>query len=82
MLNDMGMKCLLQNFLKMALVLIPQHNVHQIHIIQVLLMINLMVFEKTGEEYDLSLMIVLELRGIVLLQHKISPGNEISNKYI
>ena len=46
MLNDMGMICLLKNFLKMVLVSIPQHNVHQMHTIQVLLIIILMLFEK------------------------------------
>ena len=46
MLNDIGMKCLLKNFLKMLLALTPQHNVHQMHIIQVLLIIILMLFEK------------------------------------
>ena len=49
MLNDIDMKCLLKFFLKVVFVLIPQHNVHQMHIIQVLLMINLMVFEERGE---------------------------------
>ena len=73
MLNDMGMKCLLKNFSKMALILIPQHNVYQIHIKQVLLMIVLMVFEERGEEYDV-LIIILKLCGIVLLQHRIQ-GN-------
>ena len=46
MLNEMGMKCLLKNFLQMVLLLIPQHNVLQMHIIQVLLMINLIIFEE------------------------------------
>ena len=69
----MGMKCLLKNFSKMALILIPQHNVYQIHIKQVLLMIVLMVFEERGEEYDV-LIIILKLCGIVLLQHRIQ-GN-------
>ena len=77
MLNEMGKKCLLKNFFKMVLVLIPQHHVHQIYIIQVILMINLMVFEERGEEYDLLIIVVLELCVIVLLQHKILPGNEI-----
>ena len=69
MLNEMGMKCLLKNFFK--------NHVHQIHIIQVILMINLMAFEERGEEYDLLIIVVLELCEIVLLQHKILPGNEI-----
>ena len=55
----------------MVLVLIPQHNVHQMHIIQILLMINLMVFEEKIEEYDLLIIIVLELFEIVLVEHKI-----------
>ena len=69
MLNDIEMKCLLKFFLKVVFVLISQHNVHLMHIIQALLMINLMVFEERGEKYDL--LILRELCGIVLLQHKI-----------
>ena len=71
MLNDIGMKCLLKIFLKMVLVLIPQHNVYQMHIKQILLMINLMVFEEKIEEYDLLIIIVLELFEIVVLVHRI-----------
>ena len=71
MLNDMGMKCLFKNFLEMVLVLIiPQHNVHQIHIMQVLLIIMSMVFEKRDEKYDL-LILLQELSGIMLLQHNL-----------
>ena len=70
MSNDIGMKYLLKNFLKMVLVLILQRNVHQMHVIQVLLIMILMVFEQRGEKYNL-LMILKELCGIVLRQHKI-----------
>ena len=61
MLNDMGMECLLKNFLKMLLVLIAQHNVHQMHIIQALLMIILMLFEKKDGKCDLLIMILKEV---------------------
>ena len=44
---------------------------YQMHIMQVLLMINLMVFEEKIEEYDLLIIIVMELFEIVLHQHKI-----------
>ena len=54
----------------MVLVLITQHNVHQMHIIQVLLIMVLMVFEERGGKYDL-IIILRELCGIVPLQHKI-----------
>ena len=54
----------------MVLVLIQQHNVHQRHIIQVLLMINLMVCEEKIEEYDVVIIIVLELYETVVLKHK------------
>ena len=69
-LNEIGM-IFVKDFLKMVLVLIPQHNVHQMHVIQVLLMINLMVFEEKIEEYNLLIIVVLELFEIVPLQHKI-----------
>ena len=65
--NEMFFK----NFLEMVLVLIPRHNVHQMYIFQVLLMIKLMVFEEQSEEYDLLIIKVLELFEIVLLEHKI-----------
>ena len=55
----------------MVLLLIPHHNVHKIYIMQVLLMINLMVFEEKIEEYNLLIIIVLELFEIVLVKHKI-----------
>ena len=46
MLNETGMKYLSKNFLKMVLVIMPQRNVHQMHIIQVLLIMILMVFKE------------------------------------
>ena len=55
----------------MVLLLIPHHNVHKIYIMQVLLMINLMVFEEKIEEYDLLIIVLIELFELVLQQHKI-----------
>ena len=66
MLNDMEWN----EFLKIVLVLIQQHNVHQRHIIQVSLIINLMVCEEKIEEYDVMIIIVLELYETVVLKHK------------
>ena len=54
----------------MVLVLLPQHNVHQMHIIRVLLIMTLIVFEEKGGKYDLLMIVLKELYEIVLLQHK------------
>ena len=56
-------------FEKMVLIITPQHNARQVHIIKVVLMIKLMVLREKGEEYDLF-MVMIKLFGIVLLQHK------------
>lgn len=69
MLNEMGMKYLLKNLLKMVLLLTPQHNVHRMHIIQTLLIMILLVFEEKGAKSDL-LIILRESCEILLHQHK------------
>ena len=69
MLNHIGMKCSLKNFSKIVLVLISQHNVHQAHIIQVLLIMILMVFEEKRAKCDL-LILLRKLFKIVLHQHE------------
>ena len=46
-------------------------NVHEMHIIQVFLMMILLGFEEKDEKYDLLIIIIIEFCEIVLLQHKI-----------
>ena len=59
-----------KKFEKMASIITPQHNVRQVHIIEVLLMIKLMVLREKGEKYDLFMVVMINLFEIVLLQHK------------
>ena len=47
------------------------YNVHLQHIIQVLLMVNLILFKEIIEKNDLMVIIMIELIEIVLQQHKI-----------
>ena len=67
----------IKGFLEMVLVLIPQHNVHQMHIIPVLLIMILMLFGKNDEKYDLLIMTSEEVCEIVL-QHKIQHAQHLS----
>ena len=55
-------------FETLVLLLTP-HKVHEQHNIQVSLMINILT--EKGEKYDLFMVVIAKLFGIVLLQHKI-----------
>ena len=52
------------------MVLILSDNVKLKHIIHAVLMINLMVFKEKIEEYNLLMVVMIELIDIVLVQHK------------
>ena len=53
------------------MILVLLYVVHLQHIIQVLLMMNLILFERKVKKYDLLMVIMIELFKVVLLGHKI-----------
>ena len=57
--------------LKNGVLLIPHHFVHQKHIIQLLLIMILMVFEEKDEKNDFFVIVMAKLFEVVLEKHKI-----------